>query len=263
MRAYVRLARPQRHARAAWHVPRAAARSRSAAEATVGAERNAPLASLPISLPTGTSPDPYVDYGRFLTPEGGVLFVYKDFDVRFRHSLWRWCAWTVATGIERWLLLNHSPVESGWINVIALLIVAAINCRIVAKPVEIYRRIEIRPDGVILDGRAFFSLALMNGLPAFQPNKVARPRPGWLGWLLRAIAWIARLLGRVGDEDSAVLSGIYGTRLVEYLTARRFDDNDRTPDVFAAHVQEAMTQLWGPALGLETARSGAPQRQSR
>ena len=42
-----------------------------------------------------------------------------------------------------------------------------------------------------------------------------------------------------------VLCGIYGTRFVEYLTLHRFDDEfDRTGDVFKAHLQEAMMQLW-------------------
>jgi hypothetical protein len=40
------------------------------------------------------------------------------------------------------------------------------------------------------------------------------------------------------------LCGIYGTRFVEYLTVRRFDELDRMADVFSAHVQDAMMQLW-------------------
>ena len=40
------------------------------------------------------------------------------------------------------------------------------------------------------------------------------------------------------------LGGIYGTRFVEYLTVRRFDKADRAPEVFAAHLQEAIQQLW-------------------
>ena len=47
------------------------------------------------------------------------------------------------------------------------------------------------------------------------------------------------------DEDgNQVLCGIYGTRFVEYLTIRRFDDLDRGPEVFASHLQDAMRQLW-------------------
>ncbi len=57
------------------------------------------------------------------------------------------------------------------------------------------------------------------GWPAFQPDK----------------------------EGNQILCGIYGTRFVEYLTVRRFDELDRTPEVFAAHVQDAMRQLWSVA----------------
>src|ERR1700719_4658220 len=42
----------------------------------------------PGSIASSYEPDPYVDYGRFLTPEGGVLFIYKDIDTRLRHILW-------------------------------------------------------------------------------------------------------------------------------------------------------------------------------
>jgi hypothetical protein len=31
---------------------------------------------------------------------------------------------------------------------------------------------------------------------------------------------------------------------VEFLTARRFDEFDRMPEVMAAHLQDAMRQLW-------------------
>jgi hypothetical protein len=55
-------------------------------------DRSAP--ALPNSSWTDFEPDPYVDYGRFLTAEGGVLIVYKDLDLRFRHTLWRLFAWT-------------------------------------------------------------------------------------------------------------------------------------------------------------------------
>lgn len=40
------------------------------------------------------------------------------------------------------------------------------------------------------------------------------------------------------------MNPVYGMRLVEYLTVRRFDELDRTPEVIAAHLQDAMRQLW-------------------
>ena len=53
-----------------------------------------PSVALPATSSTGFQPDPYVDYGRVLTPEGGILIAYKDLDTRLRHTIWRLFAWT-------------------------------------------------------------------------------------------------------------------------------------------------------------------------
>jgi hypothetical protein len=197
------------------------------------ANRNISPSVLPATSWSGFQPDPYVDYGRFLTPEGGVLFIYKDLDLRLRHMLWRVFAWTAATGLEGWYLLHHSPLQSLWLNIACLLAVAGVNLFIVWKAVEIYRRIEIRPDCIILEGSDVFWLRLMeNGLPAFQPDK----------------------------EGNLVLSGIYGTRFVEYLTVRRFDEYDRMPEVFAAHLQAAMQQIWAAAIATGSVYAGSTPR---
>ncbi|WP_165055182.1 hypothetical protein [Methylocystis sp. MJC1] len=179
--------------------------------------RRAPQVAAPPLASTAFQPDPYVDYGRFLTPEGGILLIYKDLDERLRHTLWRLFAWSGFTGLEGWFLLHHSPVQIGWVNFIAFLAACAVNWLIVAKPVELYRRIEIRPDCLIIDGSDVFWRRLMEvSWPALQAN----------------------------EEGNQVLCGIYGTRFVEYLTLRRFDELDRMPEVFAAHLQDAMRQLW-------------------
>jgi hypothetical protein len=41
-----------------------------------------------------------------------------------------------------------------------------------------------------------------------------------------------------------ILCGTYGTRFVEYLKVPRFEEEDRAPEVFAAHFQDAINQLW-------------------
>jgi hypothetical protein len=41
-----------------------------------------------------------------------------------------------------------------------------------------------------------------------------------------------------------VLTGIYGTRRIEYLRVRQFDESDATPTVIEGHVKQAMQQLW-------------------
>jgi hypothetical protein len=182
----------------------------------VTARQQTPVAA-PSSVPANFQLDPYLDYGRFLTPEGGILIIYKDIDARLRHTLWRLLAWSTFTLIETNFLIHQSPIHAPWIKITALLIVAVVNWLIVAKPIELYRRIEIRPDCMILDGSdIFWSRFMEAGLPAFSPDK----------------------------DDNQILCGIYGTRFVEYLTVRRFDDLDRMPEVFAAHLQDAMRQQW-------------------
>ena len=167
-------------------------------------------------VPGHVEDSPYLDYGRFLTREGGVLIVFKNLDLRLRHGLWRACAWIVFTGGEGWFLLTRAPLESTWIEVALLVIMAGVNLLILWKMPEVHRSIEIRPDCMIIEGTDVFWLRFMEGFPAFKPD----------------------------EKQNQILCGIYGTRFVEYLTVRRFDDNDRAPEVFAAHLQDAMRQLW-------------------
>jgi hypothetical protein len=49
-------------------------------------------------------------------------------------------------------------------------------------------------------------------------------------------------------NGSLVLCGTYGTRFVEYLTIRSFDELDRGMAVFISHFQDAMQQLWSRQL---------------
>jgi len=103
------------------------------------------------------------------------------------------------------------------LSLFCLLVAAIINWLIVRKPVEVYRRIEIRPDCMIIDGTdIFWARQMEGGCPTFRPD----------------------------SKGNQVLGGIYGTRFVEYLTVPVFDKLDRAPQVFAAHLQEAMNQLW-------------------
>jgi hypothetical protein len=173
----------------------------------------------------GIQPDPYHDYGRYLTPEGGVLFIYKDIDTRWQHTLWRLSAWSASTAAAAWYVLHDTPVETSWINIVGLLILAVVNWFIVAKPVELYRKVELRPDCMIIEDVGVFWLSQMeNGLPTF----------------------------RVDEDGNQIMYGLYGSRFVEYLTIRRFDDFDGMPEVFAAHLQAAMQQLWATALATGT-----------
>ena len=169
-----------------------------------------------VSLVSGFQADPYLDYGRFLTPEGGILMIYKDIDERLYHTLWRVLAWTTFTVAEGLWLHDRSPLQSPWGKAACFIAVAVINWLVVRAPVEIYRNIEVRPDCLIIEGREiFWRRFLENGL-RFHPDK----------------------------KGQQVLSGIYGTRFVEFLSVRRFDEFDRTPEIFSAHLQDAMKRLW-------------------
>jgi hypothetical protein len=212
------IARPQRVAPTARRVSRALKVSQALGrtEAPV-IQRTPQTANANEAASTGFQPDPYLDYGRFLTAEGGILLIYKDLDERLRQTLWRLSAWSAFTGSETWFLLHHSPARTGWLNFIAFLAVAVLNWLIVRKPVEVYRQIEIRPDCLIMDGTDLF----------------------WRRWM--EVSWPAF---KADENGNQVLCGIYGARFIEYLTARRFDEQDRMPEVFAAHLQDAMQQLW-------------------
>jgi hypothetical protein len=61
-------------------------------------------------------------------------------------------AWICPTGGEGWYLLNASPVQDDRINIALLLSTGLLNWLIVRKPVEIYHRVEIRPDCLIIEG---------------------------------------------------------------------------------------------------------------
>jgi hypothetical protein len=177
--------------------------------------------------------DTNFDYGRLLTPEGSILITYKDIDPRLRHTLWRILAWIAFTAIEAWLLFERLRLETTSIAGACLAVAALINFLIVRKPPEIYRTIEIKPDCLILEGSEVFWLRNMPcGWPTFEPD----------------------------EDGNQILCGVYGTRLVEYLTARRFDEYDRSPEVLAAHLQEAMEQLWGSAVAFGKAQPGSPRR---
>jgi hypothetical protein len=176
------------------------------------------LRAIPVEVLPHTDnflPDAHVDYARTLTPEGGVVIAYKDFDRRWRHVIARVVLWSVASGSEGWILLRHSPLHNPWISIACLLVVVIINWLIVSRPVEIHRSVEIRPDCMIIDGKDLFWTAKMESWPAFESK-----------------------------DDHYVLGGIYGTRFVEYLTTCRVDEFDRTPDVLAAHLQQATQQMW-------------------
>jgi hypothetical protein len=218
MRPHVLIARPTRQSQSTHRIarPNFVARIATRSHAVVPTVRR-DVEKRPVSPSFNFRPDPYPDYGRYLTREGGILFIYKDVDLRFRHTLWRLFVWTVSTGLAALYLAPFTPVESQWLNTVGLLAVAIVNWFIVNKPVECFCRIEIRPDCMIIgECEVFWKQYMEGGFPTFGP----------------------------GADGGKTLRGIYGTRFVEYFTVRNFDENDRMSEVFAAHLQDAMRQQW-------------------
>jgi len=164
--------------------------------------------------------NPYADYDRTLTQDGTILLTFKAIDDRFIVKVRRYLLLGLATGGEIWFLLHFHLPASIFAKLLCLVAAAVANWFIVSKPVEIYRSIEIRSDGIIFDGRdLFWQRHMENGWPSFQPD----------------------------PEDplnSFFLAGTYGTRHVDFTHIRRLDEFDRAPEVLAAHLADAMRQLW-------------------
>jgi hypothetical protein len=217
MRNVVRTTRPQRRPSAARQIPRRAAVTRTVPRFARPVIRHYEPPALDLAILAAVDEaGPYLDYARRLTSEGGIRITYKDLDLRWRYIIARILLWGAYSGLEAWLLIGNSPVENTLINYACLLVMAPLNLFMVWKLPEIHRSVEIRPDCMVLDQGDVFRLRLMESLPAFKSD----------------------------ESKNLILSGVYGTRYVEYLIARRFDEYDRMPEVFAAHLKDAIRQLW-------------------
>ncbi len=161
--------------------------------------------------------DPYLDYSRSLTAEGGILIAFRDYDLRFRHAFWGGLAWSLFTWLEIYTLVVNAVLFETWGLYCCALALGLTNWLIVSKPVEIYRRLEIRPDCMIVDGdEVFWARNMEHGWPTLE----------------------------IKAEEEYTFQGVYGSRSVEFFTVRRFDKNDRTPELFASHFKDAVEQLW-------------------
>lgn len=193
-----------------------------------------PLAPVPRALPEPEGP--FVGYSRTLTPEGGILITYRDFDIRWRWMMWAAVAWTSATSFEFWFVWHHSPLGGFFTNAFCFLLAAFINWQIVRNPPEVARSIEIRADCMIVEGKdVFWLVKIGDNWPSFKADE--------------------------HRSDRQILCGIYGTRYIEYVTVHRLDDLDRTPDVLASHLHDAMTKLWGD--GTDPGAAGPSTRIGR
>jgi hypothetical protein len=158
---------------------------------------------------------PFDGYTRLLTARGGFMIHYQD-QVRswFLTALRIIAGLTAMTVIGFPILKLPQPWSIG-VFVFFVLAVAAL----ITRQIVVQHSVEIHPDGMFVDGLFFSIEAIGDNWPNLQMND--------------------------DDQDRLVLCGIYGTRFVEYVTANRIGENDRTPEVLAADLESAMEQLWG------------------
>jgi hypothetical protein len=163
--------------------------------------------------------DPFNGYLCMLTPQGGILILYKDQYRSLPLTILRIAAWIAATWIGGWLIFCESSL-SGLQRLLAFALLMFVNWRIVRSKIEVSHSVEIRPDAMIVDGE-----------DVFYPRDIGDNWP--------------ELQMKDDDPDRMVICGICGTRFVEYMTANRLDKNDRTRERLAADLQAAIEQLWG------------------
>lgn len=169
--------------------------------------------------PTLDRRSPFSGYARMLTPQGGVLILYRDQYRSLPLTVLRVSAWTVMTWIEGWLIFFESPLSALQCLLIFALLMF-VNWLVVRWKIEVSHSVEIRPDAMIVDGEdVFYAEDFGDNWPALQMKD--------------------------DDPDQMVICGICGTRFIELMTANRLDENDRTPEVLAADLKAAIEQLWG------------------
>ena len=163
--------------------------------------------------------DPFNFYVRMLTPQGGILVLYKDQYRSLPLTILRVSAWIAATWIGGWLIFVESSL-SVLQCLLAFALLMFVNGIIVRRRIEVSHSVEIRPDAMIVDGEdVFYAEDIGDNWPELQMKD--------------------------DDPDRMVICGICGTRFIEYMTANRLDKNDRTPELLAADLQAAIEQLWG------------------
>ena len=171
--------------------------------------RNRAISELPVD------PVPHVDYARSLTAEGGIKIVYLDIDRRISVLLGRVLLFCFALCVATALVCICEAAFGPFVSVLAATALTVAAWFVVFEPTKVHCCIEVRPDCMILDELEVFWRKNAESWPAFQ----ARNR-------------------------DFVLSGVYGTRQVDYLMIRRRDKFDRAPEVLAQHVTDAIHRLW-------------------
>ena len=162
---------------------------------------------------------PFYGYARTLTPEGGILILYKDQNCNLFLTCLRVFAWMTATSIGGWSIFFDSSL-SILECLVAFVLLMLVSGFIVGRRIEVAHSVEIRPDAMIVDDKdVFYAEDIGDNWPELQMKD--------------------------DDPDRMVICGTCGTRHIDYMTANRLSKNDRTPEVLAADLKAAMEQLWG------------------
>lgn len=187
-------------------------------------------------------PNPYGDFQRIFTLEGGIKLIFKVKDLR----AWRWWVraflWGTAMVATVGFAAHASPyplvppgcrlfevcaaqvpTQQSVVNYLLLGLMGLIYAHILFVEEESLSSIEIRPDCMIIDDADVFWKRHMD-----------------LGW---------PEIGYDSDCECTTLNGVYGTRKVVFVQLHEFDDHDRTIQVLGFHLTFAMQQLWDPPGG--------------
>lgn len=170
------------------------------------------------SAPFADRRSPLNGYVRMLTPEGGILILYRDQDRNLFLAILRVFAWVLATGMGGWWMFHVSSLSTPKC-LAAFVLLMVLNWFIVRRKIEVKHSVEIRADMMIVDGEdIFYAEDIGDHWPELQLKN--------------------------DDPDRMVICGICGTRFIEYMTVNRLDRNDSTPDVLAGDLEAALEQLW-------------------
>ena len=176
-------------------------------------------AAVGMPAPAVARRSPFEHYRRTLT-DGGILIEYRDLNLGWLCRCLRFICGAAVTFVGAWLIFfvyDLSALQmAGGVALVGLLDFVIFKYKIKAR-----HSVEIRPDCMIVDGTdIFWAEDIGDNWPELQMKD--------------------------DDPDRMVISGICGTRYVEYMSANRIHhDTDRMPEVLAAHLTEAMEQLWG------------------
>jgi len=150
---------------------------------------------------------PFKGYVRMLTPEGGILILYRDQNCFLFLTILRVLACIVVTGGGGWLIFVVCALSFGQ-TLGGLTLLALLDWLIIQYKIEARHTVEIRPDAMIIDGQdVFYAEDIGDNWPELQMKD--------------------------DDPDRMVICGICGTRFIDYMTANRLDGKDRTPEVLA------------------------------